>query len=250
VTSVTGAPTQIQTQIQIQIQGAFSMRRLLIVAVVASLSLSLTGIAVAAFSQTGNITLTAHKAGKTTGIKADVSSTDPSVPQPKAAKLLVVTFPAKTKFNLATPLVTACKLSDAQLAAGAACPAKSLIGSGSAVANAYPLLTSVPATVKSFASGSHSMVMVATASVFGTTMRTIIHATVSGPKLTIPVPTPVVSGIKIVLVSLKLSVPAKGSGKTALVTAGQCGSHKFAVKAHFVYQDGSTFNTTSSSACS
>lgn len=226
------------------------MRRFLIVAVVASLSLTLTGVAVAAFTQTSDITLTAHKAGKTTGIKANVSSADPSVPQPKAAKLLAVTFPVKTKFNLATPLVTACKLSDAQLAAGASCPAKSLIGSGSAVANAYPLLTSVPATVKAYASGTHSMVMVATASVFGTTMRTIIHATVSGPKLTIPVPTPVASGIKIVLVSLKLSVPAKGSGTSALVTAGQCSSHRFVVKSHFVYADGSTFNTTSSSPCS
>lgn len=226
------------------------MRRYFIVAVVALLSLSLTGVAVAAFTQTGNITLTAHKAGKTTGIKANVSSTDPSVPQPKAAKLLAVTFPARTKFNLATPLVTPCKLSDAQLGAGAACPGKSLIGTGSAVANAYPLLTSVPATVKAYASGSRSMVMVATASVLGTTMRTIIHAAVSGPKLKIPVPTPVVAGIKIVLVSLKLNVPAKGSGKTALVTAGQCSSHKFLVKSHFVYTDGSTFDTTSSSACS
>jgi hypothetical protein len=226
------------------------MRRFLIVAVVAVLSLTLTGVAVAAFSQTSIITLTAHKAGKTTGIRANVSSTDPSVPQPKAAKLLVVTFPAKTRFNLTTPLVTVCKLSDAQLAAGAACPGKSLIGSGSAVANAYPLLTSVPATVKAYTSGSRTIVMVATASVLGTTMRTIIHAGVSGSKLTITVPTPVVSGIKIVLVSLKLSVPAKGSGKTALVTAGLCSSHKFTVKSHFVYADGSTFDTTSSSACS
>ena len=226
------------------------MRRFRTVAVVGLLSLTLTGVALAAFSQTGNIILTGHQAGKTAGIRANVSSSDPSVPQPKAAKLLVVTFPAKTRFNLATPLVTTCKFSDAQLAAGGACPSTSLIGSGSAVANAYPLLASVPATVKSYVSGSHSMVMVATANVLGTTMRTIIHATVSGSKLTIPVPTPVVSGIKVVLVSLKLNVPAKGSGKTALVTAGKCSAHKFAVNSHFVYVDGSTFNATSSSPCS
>ena len=226
------------------------MRKLVILAVVAVASLALAGAALAAFAQMSDITLTAHKSGNTTGIKANVSSSDPSVPQPKAAKLLVVTFPAKTKFDLGTPLATACKVSDAQLAAGTACPAKSLIGTGSAVANAYPLATSVPANVKAYVSGSKSMVMVATANVLGTTMRTIIHASVSGSKLTIPVPTPVVSTIKVVLVALKLNVPAKGSGATALVTAGKCSAHKFVVKSHFVYQDGSTFNTTTSSACS
>jgi hypothetical protein len=226
------------------------MRKLVTVALVAVASLVLAGVALGAFTQTSNITLTARKAGSTTGIRANVSSSDPSVPQPKAARLLVVTFPSKTKFNLGTPLVTACKLSDAQLAAGAACPGKSLIGTGSAVANAYPLATSVPAAVKAYASGSGSMVMVATASVLGTTMRTIIHATVSGSKLTIPVPTPVVATIKVVLVSLNLNVRAKGSGANALITAGKCSAHKFVVKSHFVYQDGSTFETATSSACS
>ena len=226
------------------------MRKLVTVAVVAVASLVLAAVALAAFTQTSNINLTARKAGSTTGIKANVSSSDPSVPQPKAARLLVVTFPFKTKFNLGTPLVRACKLSDAQLGVGAACPGKSLIGTGSAVANAYPLATSVPAAVKAYASGSGSMVMVATANVLGTTMRTIIHATVSGSKLSIPVPTPVVSTIKVVLVALKLNVPAKGSGTQALITAGVCSAHKFVVKSHFVYVDGSTFNTTTSSACS
>ena len=226
------------------------MRRLVTVAVVALLSLTLAGVALAAFTQASNITLTAHKAGKTTGIKADVSSSDPSVTQPKAAKLLVVTFPSKTRFNLGTPLATACRLADATLASGAACPGKSLIGSGSAVANAYPLLSSVPATVKAYVGGTNGMVMIATANVLGATMRTIIHATVSGSKLKISVPTPVVSTIKVVLVSLKLNVPAKGSGKTALITAGECSAHKFVVQSHFVYVDGSTFNATSSSACS
>ncbi|MGO9888085.1 MAG: hypothetical protein ACLP0L_09290 [Solirubrobacteraceae bacterium] len=226
------------------------MRRLFTVAVVALLSLTLAGVALAAFTQASNITLTSHKAGKTTGIKADVSSSDPSVTQPKAAKLLVLTFPSKTRFNLGTPLATACGLSDATLASGAACPSKSLIGSGSAVANAYPLLSSVPATVKAYVEGTNRIVMIATANVLGATMRTIIHATVSGSKLKIFVPTPVVSTIKVVLVSLKLNVPAKGSGKTALVTAGECSAHKFVVKSQFVYVDGSTFNATSSSACS
>ena len=49
-----------------------------------------------------------------------------------------------------------------------------------AVASAYPLLSSVPATVKGYVDGSNSMVMIATAGVLGTTTRTIIHVTVSG----------------------------------------------------------------------
>ncbi|HUA47855.1 MAG TPA: hypothetical protein VMA77_21635 [Solirubrobacteraceae bacterium] len=226
------------------------MRKALTVSVVALLSLVLAGAALAAFTQTSNIALTAHKAGNTTGIKANVSSTDPSVPQPKAAKSLVVTFPSKTKFDLKTPLVTPCKLSDTQLTDGSVCPGKSLIGTGSAVANAYPLATSVPSTVKAYVSSSNSMVMVATANVLGTTSRTILHATVSGSKLTIPIPTPVVATIKVVLTALKLNVPAKGAGKTALITAGACSAHKFVVKSHFTYVDGSTFDTTSSSGCS
>lgn len=225
------------------------MRRVVTAAVAALLSLTLASMALATFTQTSNITLTAHQAGKTTGITANLASSDPSVTQPKAAKLLALTFPSKTKFNLRTPLVSACRLSDAKLASGAACPGKSLIGSGSAVANAYPLLTAVPAKVKAYVSGSNSMVMVATAKVLGTTMRTIIHATVSGSKLTIRVPTPVVSKIKVVLVSLKLKVPAKGSGSKALITAGKCTAHKFVVGSHFTYVGGSTFTTTSSSAC-
>jgi hypothetical protein len=42
----------------------------------------------------------------------------------------------------------------------------------------------------------------------------IICATATGSKLTIPVPTPTVAGLKVVLVSLQLSVPVRGSGRT------------------------------------
>jgi hypothetical protein len=224
------------------------MRKSIAAVLVAVLSLALAGVALATFTQTGNITLTGHKAFKTTGIKASVSSNDTSKPQPKAAKLLVVTFPSGTKFNLSTPLVKACKLSDSQLKSGSKCPAQSKIGSGSALVNPYPL-TPLPASVTSYVASSKTMVMVASANLPGL-KPTVIRATVSGSKLTIPVPTESISGIKAVVQKLSLSVPAKGTGSKALITAGKCTSKKFLVKWRFTYVDGTTFSGTSSSACS
>jgi len=59
-----------------------------------------------------------------------------------------------------------------------------------------------------------------------------------------------VAGFQVVLVSLKLNVPSRGSGKTALITAGKCTAHSFTVKSHFVYTDGSQADLQSSSPCS
>ena len=67
------------------------------------------------FNQVSKITLTAKKAGQSSGIKADVHSTDPAAPgqKPKAAQRLVITFPAGTKFNFGR--VKPCTLSHKQL---------------------------------------------------------------------------------------------------------------------------------------
>ena len=103
--------------------------------------------------------------------------------------------------------------------------------------------------MKAFASGPHSMVLVVTATQ-PIPQTLVIHETVSGSKLSIPVPTPTVAGVKVVLTSLQLSVPARGSGRTALITAGRCTAHNFVIKSHFVYDDGSTMDLQSSSVCS
>lgn len=225
------------------------------------LSLVLVSAAAAKFTQFSNITLTAHKHGQTTGIKADVHASDPTAPggQPKSLTKLTITFPAKTTFNLKTPLATACTLSDKQLSNqfGPSCPRKSQIGTGSAVANAAPVANSVAAKVKAYVGRSNSMILVVkpTASAFASQII-VIHASVSGSKVTIPIPqlvlgkSPGFAGVKVVLVSLKLSVPALGSGKKALITAGTCSSHRFVVKSRFVYADHSTLELKSSSGCS
>lgn len=223
------------------------MRKWITIAATAVLSLALAGVALADFSQSSNIAMTGTHPGKSTGIKADIYSTTSSGEAPKAAKLLVITFPAGTKFALSH--VAPCKLSDAQLTAGRSCPTASRIGTGSATASAFPLPQPILAGVKAYAAGPHKMVLVVKAT-SPIPQTLIIRETTSGPKLTIPVPTPTVAGFQVVLVSLKLNVPARGGGKTALITAGKCTAHSFIVKSHFVYTDGSTTDLQSSSPCS
>lgn len=223
------------------------MRKSLTATIVALLSLALAGVALAAFTQTSNITLTAHKAGASTGFKSNVYSSYPGGTKPKAAKQLVVTFPSGTKFNFAK--FAACKLSDSQIMAGKACPTASQIGTGSAAAVAWPLGLKVNGSVTSYVSGSKSMIiLVKTTTPVKQTL--VIHVTVVGAKLTIPVPSPTVLGNQVILTGLKLSVPAKRSGKNVLAVAGKCTMGKFVIKSHFVYTDGSTFDATSSSSCS
>jgi len=223
------------------------MRKWITIATAAVLSLVLAGVALADFTQASNITLTATHAGKSTGIKADIHSTTSPGEAPKAAKLVVITLPAGTKFGLAH--VKPCKLSDGQLTAGKSCPSASLIGTGSATASAFPLPQPILAGVKAYAAGPNKMTLVVKAT-SPIPQTLIIHETTSGAKLTIPVPSPTVAGFQVVLVSLKLNVPARGSGKTALVTAGKCTAHSFIVKSHFVYADGSQADLQSSSPCS
>ncbi len=228
------------------------MRKWAITAVVAGLALALAGVALAtaSFSQVANITLTAKKAGQSSGIKADVHSTDPAAPgqKPKAAKNLVITFPAGTKFNFGR--VKACTLSDKQLTTvgGPTCPSSSKVGTGSAIANAKPLpFGTVHAQVTSYVRNSKTVILHVTTPI---APPQVIIETVSGTKLTIPVPVQKINGVAIVLSSLKLNIPALGSGSRALITAGKCVSKKFVVKTHFSYVDNSKLDVTSTSPCS
>jgi hypothetical protein len=221
------------------------MRKLTIAAATVALTLMAAGAALA-FTQASNIFLTATKAGQSTGIKADLHSVSDPGAAPKAAKQIRIQFPAGTKFNLGR--VKACTLSDKQLQAGKSCPAASGIGAGSATASLFPLPQPVLAGVKAFAAGANKMVLVVKAT-SPAPATLVIHETITGTTLNIPVPTPTVAGFKVVLVSLKLNVPSKRIGKTPLITAGKCTAGKFPVRAHFLYADGSTLDITSSSTC-
>jgi hypothetical protein len=53
-----------------------------------------------------------------------------------------------------------------------------------------------------------------------------------------------------VIASLKLSVPAMGSGADALLTAGTCTRGRFVVSSLFTYADHSTLRLHTSARCS
>ncbi len=222
------------------------MRKSILGAGVCALALILASVAIAAaFTQVANVAFTTTKAGKSTGITADIHSVFDRSKAPKAATKLTLSFPAGTKFNLSH--VKACTLSDKQLTSGKSCPSASQVGTGSAVASPYPL-PDAKAKVKAYVASKTEMVLIVTVTK-PIKQTTVIHENVSGANLNVPVPTPKVDGFKVVLIGLKLNVPARGSGRKALITAGKCVAGKFTFKSHFKYADGSKTVVTSTSPC-
>ena len=224
------------------------------------LALGLTASAVAKFLQTATVSLTAHRAGQTTGMVVRLSAADPTAlgAKPKALRSLRISFPAHTKFNLGTSSARACRLTDKQLttAFGPRCPRASQIGTGTAVANLNPLQAVVNAPVRAYIRGDRQLILFVTPKLPGAT-PIIIPATVSGSTLSVRVPRlvygqsskPKFAGVTGVLVALKLTVPAMGAGPTALISAGRCTAHEFAVTSRFTYADHSRLTLHSKSRC-
>lgn len=106
----------------------------------------------------------------------------------------------------------------------------------------------VTAGVKAYAAGKTSIVIVVHAT-SPAPYTAAIRGTVSGSKLTIAVPKLTFDGAPITLTHLKLTVPKKGTGKKALLTAGTCTSGKFTVTSAFTYYNGSPVTVKSSSPC-
>jgi hypothetical protein len=234
------------------------MRRRLTAIVVILAALWLAGVALAAFSQTAKITLTTRKPNQSTGIVVTVHSSDATAPgaKPKSTTKLLIAFPAGTKFNLRTSLVKACRLTDKQLTTpfGPACPRKSQIGTGTAIANASPLQQTVNASIKAYVHSGGQIVLDVKPSLPGAT-PIILHANVSGARLTISIPQVILgrahgfAGITAVFVSLKLRVPALGNGRDSLIVSGRCTAHAFVVMSRFLYADHSGLDLRSASSC-
>lgn len=233
------------------------MRRLIALLIVAA-ALGWAAVALGAFSQTATVLLTGHTAARSTGVLAEVRSSDPAAPgaKPQPTRQLVMTFPAGTRFDLGTPLLTPCRLTDRQLTTpfGPTCPRRSRIGTGTAVANASPLQQAVPTVLRAYVTGPDRFILEFIPSLPGTT-PSVIHATISGSQLTLPIPHLTLgrgdgfAGITAVFVSLTLHVPALGHGGNALIVAGRCTAHRFAVTSRFTYADDSTLTLRSASAC-
>ena len=228
------------------------MRRIgltLVLLAATALTAATVAYASAQFTQTSNITLTAKKAGKPTGFKASLLSADPGAIQPQGLKTLTITFPVKTKFNFKSNAIAVCKAGDTEIVAtlGSACKAKSLIGSGTAVANGAPVIPAIPEKAKAYAGKNEILFLLTPAGSAGQTL--VLHGKVSGNKVTTQVPVINAGGLNVVISALDLTVKTIGHGKNAFVTAGKCVGGKFAVKSAFVYQTGAAMTITSSSSC-
>lgn len=231
------------------------MRKLLQITTAAIAMGLLAGASVALasslFKQTANVTLTAKKASASTGFKASLVSSDPGAPneQPQALKTLTVTFPKGTKFNFKSSAVKQCTASPVELVAtkGAACPAKSKIGTGMANTNGAPVYPKIPESATVYVGKGKLLFVLVPTTAVGEVLP--LEGAVSANKLTTPVPALAKGGLTFVITELTLNVKAVGSGKQAFVTAGQCTSGKFTVKSSFVYYTGSPVSLSSSSKC-
>jgi hypothetical protein len=224
------------------------MRRWSIAAALAGLALALAGTALAyTFIQRGSVTLTAFKAGKSTGLKASLNSqTNPPGKTPWSTKTVRITFPEGTKFGLGR--FKACTLTDSQIKSGRTCPSDTRIGTGKTTAS--PIINGRPngvvqGTVTAYIRTGGKMVQVVKSG--GQTL--VIHTTVSRNVLSISVPQIHALGYPVVLTSFTLNVPARGKGSSSLIRAGKCVKNSFVVKTHFVYTNGKTKDLKSQTFC-
>lgn len=209
-----------------------------------------TALASPLFKQTSNVVLTAKKAGAPTGLKASMQSSDPGAVQPQGLKTLTITLPSGTKFNFKSTAIAECKVSDTEIKAtgGAACPAKSRIGSGSAIANGAPVIPTIPENVNAYAGKGQIVFLLSPKGPSGQVL--VLHGAVSANKVTTQVPVISAGGLNIVITTLELTIKTIGKGKQAFITAGKCTRGKFSVKANFLYQTGESRTIVSSSKCS
>lgn len=216
-------------------------------------ALASMGVALASplFKQTAKITLTATRAGASTGFKVSLASSDPGAPyeKPQALKTLTVTFPKGTKFNFKSTAIKQCTASAVELVGtkGAACPAKSRIGKGTALADGAPVYPKIPESATVYAGKGKLLFLLVPTTAVGSTIP--LEGGVSANRVTVPVPELVSAGLTIVITELTVSVKAVGSGRQAFATAGKCMKGKFTVKSSFVYYSGSPVSLTSSSKC-
>ncbi len=216
-----------------------------------ALIVGMAGVAYASsqFTQTSNITLTATKGGKPTGLKAALNASDPGAVQPQGLKTLTITLPANTKFNFKSAAIKQCKAGDTEIKAtgGAVCPAKSKIGSGEALANGAPVIPAIPEVATAYAGNGQIIFLLAPKGPAGQVL--VLHGKVSKNVVTTQVPVISAGGLNIVITALNLTVKTVGSGKNAFITAGKCTKGKFPVKSQFAYQAGASQTIASSSKC-
>ncbi len=240
------------------------MRKWILSGAVAVLSLALAGVALATFNQTASVKFTTGKAGRSTGISANLIATDTSNPVPQSTKKVTIDFPAGTRFNLKTPKLEVCTRTDKQLQNqfGPKCPKGSFIADGTGAFSTFPIpekaidpTYQIPTTVMAYLGKGNILLIVRPTIVAYKSWVYVLHARVSGSTLTVAVPKMIrgrlkpFAGVRIALTTFKLTTPAIGSGSEALVRSGRCAAHKFVVTSHFLYYTGPKETVKTASPC-
>ena len=221
----------------------------LIGALIGVFALALSAVAVASdqFTQSATVKLTKKKAGKSTGVSVKLVATDPGEPggKPKAASKIVIKLAPGSKIN--TKASAQCNLNDEAVIAGQ-CPAKSLIGTGTAKANAAPLFSSTTEDVKAYASKGGIVLLLSDNAADPNPGQTIVLRAKASARGVITVKVPVLQPVPNLFVvltdfTLKTKPKSKGSGKkkvNLITTPKKCKPKKGWVNTvTFTYGDGS-----------
>lgn len=226
------------------------MRRVhLIGALVGALALVMAAVAVASpqFTQTATTKLTKKKANKSTGVSVNFKATDAGEPggKPKAASKIVIKLAKGSRID--TRAASRCNLPDEQVVAGR-CPAKSLIGTGTAKANAFPLIPSTTEDVKAYNRKGGIVLLLSDNAADPAPGQTIVLRAKATKKGVISVSVPElqpVPGLFVVLTdfSLRTTPESKGKGKkrkNLITTPKTCKKAKgWTHTVTFTYADGS-----------
>ena len=229
-------------------------KKLFLGALVGVLALVAVPTALAVFSQTAEVKLKTKKTAKPTGVSADLQAQDPDAPggKPKAASKVVVKLPKGTKYDKRG--AAQCNVAaDADVLAGE-CPPKSVLGTGTAKANASPLIPSTTEDITAYhTKGGVIFRLTDNGDDPAPGQSLVIRAKLSKKGvLTTNVPPFIVAGVKVVLTDFELELKAKskkvttGKGKkkkttkVPLLRSPKKCTGTWTTTVDFTYDDGST----------
>lgn len=233
-------------------------RRLaLATALLAAVALPAAALASAQFVQTADVKLTSSEAKTSSGISAKLHAEDPGNPggKPVALSKLTLKLPSGTRVDKKG--VVTCNLANAQVLAGQ-CPDDSEIGSGTALANGFPLFPSTTEDIKVYATKNgvmfaltdnvqdprpaQTLVLKAKLS-----SRGVLTATV--PPLPLPIPNQFAVLTDFEVVVKKQSRRVRGKTRVFIRTPKKCTRKGWTTTISFRYADGSKKTIKDKQSC-
>jgi hypothetical protein len=246
------------------------VRRLSILALAAVLTVGVTATALGAFTQTASVKFTKTTTATSTGTTTALAASEPEAPAgkpSKAARKVVIKFPAGTVFNTAVPSV--CRSNDDEIIAtkGASCPRGSKVGAGSAeaITGFGAGVDPIQETIIAFNNKNELILYLTPKGTIGQTfvLRAKLKASSTGPLLTTVVPPLCLPGgsppdckngeAVLTKFNLKTVGITKGSGakkKNYVTTPPKCPKSKlWTTKISFTYNDGSKKDIKATQKC-